>query len=175
MIIGMTGFAQSGKDTVGAYLVERYGFQRFGLADGVREAVAALDPIVVGGLRISHLLSRHSWESIKVEIPEVRRLLQAMGTEVGREIFGSSTWTDLVKRKMEGVENVVITDVRFANEAEMVREQGGMVWRVFRPGVGPVNAHPSDRLDFEFDYRIDNDGSIEELQARVDQLLHFAV
>jgi hypothetical protein len=59
---------------------------------------------------------------------------------------------------------VVITDVRFANEAAAIRSWGGEIIRIDRPGVGPVNGHVSEAMPFEPDEVIENDGTIEDLQ-----------
>lgn len=183
LLIGLTGYAQSGKDTVGSRLISEHGYTRVSFADGLRDAVYALNPIVAQGvmeqglaaetLRIQDVVDQIGWELAKRYYLEVRELLQRMGTEVGREQFGENFWTDLADHKIQAIKPwpVVITDVRFANEAEFVRERGGVVWKIERPGVGPVNDHASDRLDFDADRIVQNDGDIALLYARVDALL----
>ena len=67
---------------------------------------------------------------------------------------------------------IVITDVRFANEAELVKSHGGEVWRITRPGVGPVNGHASERTDLlQADVELANDGSIDALRRKIADLL----
>ena len=63
----------------------------------------------------------------------------------------------------------VITDVRFTNEADMIRANKGKIWRVVRPGVGPVNNHISEsELDsIKFDRLITNDSGFEDLMIEV--------
>ncbi|TXH43267.1 MAG: hypothetical protein E6Q97_34355 [Desulfurellales bacterium] len=173
-ILGITGFAQSGKDTIGRILVEDYGFYRIGFADAVRDAVLALDPYVTTGslgFRISQLVQEIGWERAKTEYPEVRRLLQRMGTEVGRDLFGDRSWIDIGMRKAEGHDKVVFTDVRFANEAVTIQEAGGEIWKVQRPGVKPAGDHASEKLDFRVDWLIVNDSSVEVLKGAVRDLL----
>lgn len=177
IVIGLAGHAQVGKDTIGGILVRDYGFTRVSFADNVREAVYRLNPIVEywcsgdcddGDVEpeawpIKVLVDHYGWEYVKVNYPEARRLLQYMGTEVGREMFGESCWTDMALRQAEGIDRVVFTDVRFANEAQVIRELGGDIWLVTRPGTGPVNDHASDRIDFQTDSEFGNTGSIEDL------------
>jgi hypothetical protein len=170
IVIGLAGHAQVGKDTIGQILVRDYGFTRISFADNVREAVYRLNPQLSYDRDVwetQEIVDEYGWEWVKVNVPEARRLLQRMGTEVGREMFGESCWTDMALRQAEGVDRVVFTDVRFANEAQVIRELGGEVWLVTRPGTGPVNDHASDRIDFETDAKIGNAGTVEQLDAMI--------
>jgi len=70
--------------------------------------------------------------------------------------------------------NVTITDVRYPNEAEMIRRNGGIVVRIDRPSLGrPTDEHPSETAmdGFEFDEVILNDGKPEDLYAKIETLL----
>lgn len=177
IVIGLAGYAQVGKDTIGQILVRDYGFTRISFADNVREAVYRLNPLVpieesefgttYNPVRVQRLVEKYGWEVTKTQFPEVRRLLQLMGTEVGREMFGEHCWTDMALRQAGDLERVVFTDVRFSNEAEVVRGLGGSVWGVDRPGSKPVNDHASDRIDFDADSAIWNGGTVEELEQAV--------
>lgn len=178
MIIGVSGYAQSGKDTLAGFLIENSGFQRFAFADALRGAVYALNPIIGTHddefVRVQDSVDVLGWEQAKLTVSEIRRLLQAMGTEAGRKILGENIWVEIVFRQIQeqGVENVVITDCRFPNEAKAVKEHGGFVVRVTRPGVQPVNAHPSEVSldDWGFDYAVHNDGTLDELQLKAKDL-----
>jgi hypothetical protein len=142
-IIGVTGYAQNGKDTVGNILVEEYGYERLTLADPVKEAVLRLDPYIPDPryyaseepedyvVRLSQYIEEVGPEEAKKH-PEVRRLYQVMGTEVGRELLGEDIWIDAAEYGMVPGTNYVITDVRFPNEADRILELGGEVWRVVR-------------------------------------------
>jgi len=87
MIIGLSGYARSGKDTIAEILIMNYGFKRLAFADNIRKAIIKLDPILSNGQRISGSVREIGWEPTKANT-EVRRLLQVFGTEVGREMFG---------------------------------------------------------------------------------------
>lgn len=191
-IIGLHGYAQSGKDTVAGFLRDA-GYQRLAFADRLRECVYALNPGVgvvewedgplsgeVEMARLQDEVDDIGWDRAKVENPEVRRLLQVFGTEVGRELIKDSIWVDIVLDQMaDGLEHdeakFVITDMRFPNEVtgllQFGEDEGVRVelWKIERPGVGPVNAHVSDAglADSLFDLIIDNDSSLEDLQAKV--------
>jgi hypothetical protein len=138
----------------------------------MRQALCRLNPLVdtVNGVMplMDALYLLGSWEGLKVRAPGVRVLLQRFGTDVGRELFGEDFWVEQAFRGL-GDEDVVFTDVRFLNEAEAIRERGGVVWQVVRPGVGAVNGHvsESDLAGFDFNAVILNDGSLEDLRGKV--------
>jgi hypothetical protein len=69
--------------------------------------------------------------------------------------------------------NWIITDTRFPNEADAIKNAGGILIRVERPGVKPINDHPSEvGLDhWTFDYVINNDGDLESLSNKVKDIL----
>lgn len=186
-VIGFCGFAQSGKDESAKVLME-LGWQRLAFADALRDSVYNLNPLIeiptrdhekgilgrarASGpslARVQDLVDSEGWDVAKVTYPEIRTLLQRMGTEVGRELYGESFWVDRVLAQMTPDQNYVITDVRFPNEVAAVRSVGGKVIRIFREGVGAVNSHVSDQgiNDLEFDSVIMNDGSLEDLKASV--------
>lgn len=181
-IVGLAGYAQTGKDTIGTILTSHRGYKRISFADNVREAVYRLNPRIEKRIfcdydddrfiypTIQELVESIGWESAKTSFPEVRRLLQVMGTEVGRDMFGQTSWIDMAERQVKALplsQAVVFTDVRFKNEADFVRKMGGKVVFVVRPGTGPVNDHASDRIDFAGDVKIENGGTLGELTDEV--------
>lgn len=171
-LIGLAGYAGAGKDTAAQGLIAQ-GWQRIAFADAVREAAAALDPLVSGNARLSEIVLQAGWEGAK-QLPEVRRLLQRLGTEAGRDIHGDDCWLRIAERKVKAATApVVITDVRFPNEAAFVLASGTLVW-IERPGVGPANDHTSEALGYvkrAADCEIINAGSAEWLQAALVKLL----
>lgn len=179
-IIGLSGYARSGKDTVADILVRDHGFTKLSFAQPMRDALYALNPIV--GLRldtdarVQDVIAEHGWDGYKESRygNEIRELLQRLGTEVGREMFGEAFWVMAAEGVMLNMLNdgkkVVFTDVRFINEAEMIDEYNdGQVWRVRRPGVFPANEHASETSmdDWDFESYIDNNGSLEDLADMV--------
>ena len=180
-LVGLIGRARSGKDTAAAALVEERGFTRLAFADPLREIALALDPFVGSpalpgdlapfrGVRLSTAIDALGWERAKDTIPEVRRLLQRLGTEGGRAVLGENVWVDAAFAKVTATDGpVVFTDVRFPNEADAIREAGGLLLRVVRPGVAPVAAHASETaLDgYEVDADVWNDGTVADLHATI--------
>lgn len=182
-VLGLSGYARSGKDTIADHLVENYGFEKVSLGQFVYDTLLKLDPIVNckvrrdwgDGVRTIRLHEAGSYEEAK-EIPEVRDLLQRFGTEVGRDSFGPDVWVDMAGQYMEDKGgNFVVPNIRFPNEMEMVSSFGGQTWRVVRPDYGPVNAHGSETaLDHHnFLVTIRNETSIADLKDKVDRLVHY--
>ncbi len=99
-----------------------------------------------------------------------------MAEVLGHWIKGDD-WTatggGFMGKSWDEVHRVVIPDCRFENEARFVVEEGGQVWRIHRPGVGPLNDHPSETAldDHEFDRHIHNDKTIAALHEHVDWLM----
>ena len=168
MIIGLSGYARSGKDTVAELLCLNYAFKRVAFADPIREAILTLNPKIDSITHVSHRVEDYGWEVAKQE-PEIRRLLQVMGTEVGRKMFGQNVWIDMAFKQAEGIERLVIADVRFPNEADAIKARGGIVWRINRHGLNAINHHASESAmnNYMFDHVIYNDGSLEELSDEV--------
>lgn len=184
-IIGLNGVARAGKDTVAEILHSLYGYQIASYSDVLNRALIALDPWVCDvaisvndrltdearTYRYAELVALVGYERAK-EVPEVRRLLQRMGTEVGRNMLGADIWVNALFENL-GSGLVAITNVRFPNEYDAVKKRGGVVWRVDRPGFEPANGHISDRaLDaYSFDARIYNDGTVRDLADKVMRLM----
>lgn len=181
MIIGLSGYARSGKDTVAARLVAEHGFVRLAFADPMREALYRLNPKIdladMQGVYLSQAVDQLGWEGVKESSTDVRELLQRFGTEVVRTMFGDNFWVDYTMHLAEAHEFVVVSDVRFKNEADAIRAAGGAVWRIDRPGTGAANGHSSENdLDgYEFDFTVNNVGTIEVLHNVVDFIIEGAL
>jgi hypothetical protein len=153
-IIGITGYAQNGKDSLG-HMFEEIGFTKLAFADALRECVRVLNPSIPVGNRgevwtYQDLLKAVGYEEAKKQ-PEVRRLLQVMGTEVARDILGENTWVEALHKKWHELEfpDLVVTDVRFPNEAAWIHRNAGFMVRVIRPlfvAEGIDHTHPSERF-----------------------------
>lgn len=176
-VIGLSGYARAGKDTLAALLAQ-HGYQRRSFAAPLKDALYRLNPTVpwVGVARtapLQQVIDLIGWEQAKDDVPEIRALLQRLGTDVGRVMFGQDFWVEQAFRTLDGVPLAVFSDVRFPNEADACKAAGGQVWRIERPGCGPVNGHPSETaMDrYDFDQVIVNWGSVEDLGDAVGELL----
>ena len=178
MIIGLSGYAQSGKDTIANHLVEHYGFTRIAFADGIRDALYTLNPRLTDvpdlpGISLASAVNGLGWDLLKRVSAQTRELLQRFGTEVARDMWDTNFWVNLALRRAVNLDKVVITDVRFPNELEAILKLRGSVWRVIKPEIGAVNRHSSETaLDhYQFDKLILNNGSIDNLHETIDYFM----
>ena len=177
MIIGLCGYAQSGKDSVAKTLVEKYGFTRVAFADKIRDLLYEMNPSINSeyegvSTSLKKMVDAVGWDEAKCE-PEVRRLLQTLGVGA-RTVFYEEFWIDVALTNVTNYKdskNFVITDVRFKNEVAALRNPalGGTIWRIERPGVTAVNTHVSehDLIDLHPDYTVLNDTTLENLDTKV--------
>jgi hypothetical protein len=176
-VIGLTGYAQSGKDTVASILVKKYGYRRIAFADKIRDFLYGINPMVACSPTgyLQDLVNLVGWNEAKKE-PQVRRLLQDLGISA-RELLDENIWITSALGKINSGERVVVTDVRFENEAMMIKLMGGQLWRVKRVGVGPVNDHVSEsELDgYKVDQIFVNNGSIEDLYMLIQTRMRNAL
>lgn len=171
--LGLAGYARSGKDTVAQELTKQ-GYITMSFASPIKKAMAILNPMLEDGKSYNDVVTDHGLESAKDKYQEVRRLLQVFGTEVGRKMFGEDFWVDYAINSIPDGFKIVFTDVRYPNEANAIKDFGGEVWWVSREGVGPLNEHASENSldEYMFDYTIENNGSLEELEEKVAQGLN---
>ena len=179
-IIGIMGKKRAGKDVIAARLVEAHGFTRLAFADPMRAALLALDPIIpfvtapsapFPPLRLGVYVTCVGWEAAKEHV-EVRRLLQQYGTGI-RDYAGRDVWVDAMERNLHNTLGpVVISDVRFPNEAARISRLGGVLARVYRPDLVSTDTHISELAldDLQPDYGIVNDGTLDDLHRYADTL-----
>jgi len=176
MIIGLTGYAQSGKDTLAGMLIGLHKYENRAFADPIRKLVYEMNPLVKDEYRVKGVVDAYGWDRAKVEFPELRNLLQTLGVGA-RTIFNDQFW---VSQGLAGVsegDKIVITDVRFPNEADAIKSLGGQIWRVKRLGVEAVNEHISETAmdGYKVDQIFVNNGSVDDLmtllQTRMRQFL----
>lgn len=138
MIVGFLGFIGSGKGTAGDILKE-LGFIKQSFAGPVKDTAS----VMFGWPR--HLLEGDTEESRKFREEydpfwskkfgyqfTPRMALQTIGTEVGRDIFDSNIWINMLEKKIESDKNYVITDVRFKNEMNWIRKNNGILIEIQR-------------------------------------------
>ncbi|MFJ6508633.1 hypothetical protein [Streptomyces sp. NPDC091879] len=178
--IGLHGFPGAGKDAVAKILAD-YGYTRVAFADKLREALYVLNPVVLFGtdgqdIRVKDIVDTIGWDEAKRAYPEIRRMLQVIGTEVGREMIDQNVWVDAAFKGLDKDKKYVFTDLRFENEHHAIDSRLGMLVKIERPGVGAVNEHKSEKPlpDKWFDVRLINDGTLEDLHTKVRDILAFA-
>lgn len=174
-LIGIAGKAGSGKDTVAEHLVNNYGFARYALAGPIKKAVcAAFD------------LGAHVYEDRELKEKTLewlgfspRRLAQLLGTEFGRKLIADDVWLRVAQHHLDWLSSldvcsgVVVSDIRYDNEAEWVHKNCGEVWLVHRPDVAVVESHSSEAgVDMALVNRVlPNTGTTAQLKLRTDAYL----
>lgn len=179
-LIGLIGKKRVGKDTFAAVLVEEFGFARVAFADPLKEMALTIDPFLVGGWDsslddefLATAVANFGWEEVKDTYPEARRFLQRLGDGVRQ--FEPEFWLnagmDTVRGKRAEAKPVVITDVRYPNEADAIRDAGGTLIRVVRPGADDGDTHASETAldDYPVGFLVENVGGRNDLEfeARV--------
>ncbi|KVD68710.1 hypothetical protein BGV47_16210 [Burkholderia ubonensis] len=171
-LIGVTGRARSGKDTIGGYLTEHYGYHQVSFAEPLRQFVCNL----IG-------IDRRALDFVKEDpVPWLgkspRQMLQTLGTEWGRVLVNENIWVlvamdEVARTRRFSAKSSVITDVRFDNEADAIRQRGGRIIHVARPDAVEVAVHASEAgVHKEHgDFTVINDGSLHDLYAKVDEIM----
>ena len=141
MIIGITGFIGSGKDTIADYLVTFHGYKRISFAGTLKDAVSSVfgwDRELLEGTTATSRKWREQvdpWWAERLNMPELtpRWILQYWGTEVCRNGFHNDIWVASVENQLrKSKDNIVITDCRFSNEVNAIKGAGGITMRVER-------------------------------------------
>ena len=194
MIIGICGLIGCGKGTVGDILVENHGFTKLSFADKLKDGVATVfnwDRAMLEGDTVESREWRETqdnfWTRETGRTITPRLVLQEFGTDCMRHGFDDGIWVSLVKQELVKYpnKNFVIPDVRFPNEANMIKSIHGEVWRVKRGqdpvwmrmyqdiGVEPKDVHESEWrwANVDFNNVIYNDLGIDELKSQVKGLL----
>ena len=178
-VVGLMGYGGAGKSEVAKYLAS-IGFIRTHIKDPLRNMAASL--LHDAGYNQEEVDSYLDGELKREVIPALRRsgteVQQFLGSGFGRDFCHADLWLDMWKAKADAIlctgGSVVQESVRFPNEAAAIRELGGVVLRVERPGVGPLSDHVSEVPPCEPDHTIYNNGSITELRAQVATWLRHA-
>lgn len=197
-LIGIGGAARAGKSAIAEVLEREFGFQVLNMSDALSDALYALNPIVflpqavrlpdgsaLGAhkhMRYQALVDLVGYTEAKT-VPEVRRLLQFLGTEVGRNIIDEDVWVDIMTRRILALgarARVAVTSIRFLNEIDMIYGLYGATLYVIRPepadtlrahqlAAQPTSAHSSETSVSEehFSHLIVNDGTLNQLAMKV--------
>jgi dephospho-CoA kinase len=158
MDVGFIGFAGAGKDTAAEFLTKR---------NWVRVAFAD---------KLKTLALQFGWDGVKSE--NGRRLLQDLG--MAARAYNERFWINHADARIQQMQSwwkvspkCVWTDIRFENEAEYVRSRGGIIIRVVRSHQNQADFHESEmnQLDIVADYLVFNDGTIEELHNKIQNII----
>lgn len=172
-LIGFAGKPGSGKDTCADFLVQHHGFTKTAFAKPLKECcqnLFLLNDEQVNGNSKNVLDSRYGMTP--------RELLQKLGTDFIREMISKTFWIDRFAEDFEHMAKpVVVSDVRFPNEADIIRRMGGIVIYVSRPmsklqaSTVPGSGHISENSDVQPDMTVLNDADIACLHKKLSSCL----
>ena len=186
MIIGLHGEPGSGKDTVGEFLYTKHDFCVYRMADPLKFGLSRMFNIPLEDIENQDIKNLPSYKFGK----SIRYLMQTLGTEWGRNMVEDDVWIKMAIENIENIENrestppfmqsnIVITDIRFDNEAKMVQDMGGHVIEITRPHnesnglTAGVQNHTSNAgiIPSLIDRLIINDGTVTQLYKKVDDFM----
>lgn len=177
-IIGISGRIGSGKDTFAQMIIEQQpGWEIKKFAAKLKQITSILTGVPVGQFEDQDFKKLDSDFGMTY-----RELLQKIGTEAMRDNIHTDVWvralfSDYKKKTiswdtdgnstLDAYPNWIITDCRFPNEADAIRDRGGYILRIDRPGTAN-GTHPSETAldDYLFDWVISNSGDLDDLRYK---------
>lgn len=180
-LIGLSGKAGCGKGTIARFLCDVHGFVQIALADPLRDGLKAML-----GITDEQMHDRALKESpIDWIGRSPRELLQTLGTEWGREQVATDLWLRVAERRIAKtktmppnmhIDGIVISDIRFENEADWLRKQGGEIWHI--KGRHTTASNTADTHESEQNIpvracepRIFNHGTLDDLCDQVTDIV----
>lgn len=174
---------QMGKSTVSHFVTKGLGYHNVKFAEPVKRITAVylaeigipedrLDDYIEGHLK-NHALGEFGFDHLSS-----RKIQQVTGTEAGRKALDPNLWITIAGRKVRKIIDeggrVIIDDLRFPNEYDLIKAMGGECWCIYNPRVPiPVSSHPSEGLlaNHAFDRALINDGSLSDLHRSISEAI----
>ena len=178
-LVGFHGYKGSGKDTAASTLVRDLGYTPIAFAEPMRAMLSMMLSYV--GMDAVEAASWFDDRDKKEQpIPAIgasyRHLAVTLGTEWGRDLIRPDLWVLIAKTRIERLmadgANVVVTDVRFEDEAKMIRDLGGEIWLIDRPSVSQQSEHRSEQRisGSMIDRTVLNDGDRDALREMIHRI-----
>lgn len=176
-LIGIAGKARSGKDTAANYLAHKHGLIRYSFATPMKAAIKTMfgltDRHVDGDLKETEL----PWLGVSP-----RRIMQTLGTEWARDTIRQDLWVLLAQREWQQMKEptddtfhagMIIPDVRFEDEADFIRRNGGLVIHIERDSAPKIESHKSESgvQPVYGDPIILNNGSLDDLYRAMSEVI----
>lgn len=173
IIIGLVGTKGVGKDTVADILGEMWGFENVKFAAPLKAMLRAY--LATIGVHESTIDAMIEGELKETPCPELggrspRHAMVTLGTEWGRDMMSPTLWIDACRARLSTESRAVVTDVRFQNEAGMIQDAGGVLWRITRPGYGAEDGSHVSETEQEGIHAacvLRNDGTLVDLERQV--------
>jgi len=170
-LVGLHGPSRSGKDETARILVKDFGFEQRVLAAKIREILLGLDPLVatndgtIWNLNALFKECDENWDRVKADSRETVEYMIRLG-QTCRDVIGEDVWLSAVLPPVNSTAKICISDVRQPNEYHAIKERGGQVWKISRPGA-EFRGMDSLLQGYAFDAHIDNRGSLLGLRGIV--------
>lgn len=165
-LIGLAGGPGAGKTTAADLLAMHHDFLSYAFADALRDFTYATDP----AWRMAFDLV--GYDEAKAKVEGFRERLIENG-EAARNYISPNVWVDALEERIVPLINdgysVVISDVRYPNEADLVRDWGGIVVGIDRPGT-KLEGHAFPVMMSADEYIL-NDGTLVDLWDQLDSIV----
>jgi len=170
-LIGISGLAGSGKDTFAKFIndkaIDDYrDVQLYAFADPLKEVCS-----VLFNVDIDRFYDRDHKETIITEWNKSpRTMMQLVGTDLVRRGISDAFWIDRARSALNSAHAsiFIVTDVRFENEAQFIRDSGGIMYHVKRDSVQQLDHDSEQVLDFyNNDVLVYNNSSLSDLEKQV--------
>lgn len=179
MLIGLIGRTNSGKNTTAKFLQEQYDFLHLSFAKALKDATAAIfnfpRNLLEGDTNEGRLwreLPDQYWsEKLNIQNFTPRLALQMIGSDVMRDHFNKDIWIYNLETKLQTNQNIVVSDIRYHNEYDLIKKYCGTIVKIIRPDEKYL-LHKSEQYidEFPFNYIIYNKSSIQDLQKKLNIL-----
>ncbi len=172
-VVGVCGPLHSGKTAVALRLKEKHEFTRTRIADRLKRMLHAM------GIPWEYIDGDKKHEPLEILGGRTSRYaMQKLGSEWGRHLIHSDVWVfawqaelwDLHLQTNYKTYDIVVDDLRFPNEAVAIKGLNGTIIRVNRPGHEHDQSHESEAHVLDADIVIENDGTLDELHVKVDEI-----
>jgi dephospho-CoA kinase len=179
MIIGISGYKRSGKNTVAQIISDKFGYETLAFADPIKQ--------------IASLMFSWSFERMENEKETIdkdwglspRQAFQIIGNELAqywlpealltfKQTTGRLLWVRHLFNKIKYKKDICVSDVRYPHEADAIQMRGGKIVKVVRDSVIPNDSHESESYcqDIYPDYIIYNNGTLAELEQEVEMCFY---
>ena len=170
IVIGICGKARAGKNEIAKYLTKYHAFKEDSFASPIRQSCIHL--LGLSGLDELDRIKEQSHELLNNKTP--REYMQKMGTEFGRNMICDDIWIKSLYGRNKNTKRLCVSDIRFENEMLSIKNNGGFIIRIVRPGVEiKLSNHQSESgISDEFiDYEIINDGTLLDLIPKIESVM----
>ncbi len=164
MLIALLGFRGSGKSTIANYLIDNYNFTSLAFAEKLKQVVSTafdIDLDLLEGNSEESRVYRETTNEFWGMTP--RQMLETVGTKLFRKGISEDFWVKIVEKRIQELlkseKNVVISDLRFVNEWEMLKKYNAKV--IFVDNGNSVDAEYEIK-SIQYDFKIENQGISKE-------------